>query len=219
MKILFSVLHPGHMHFFNVTLEILVSQGHSLELVFHANKRNLFIFDDFSIERRLGTLAGHPNVRFFTRAPQRRDRWSPFLDYIRALSDYSLYFRPEYQHVTSLRRRAAAKIKNEQGRRTVEWLAKVPGALLVLDYFLPLLERMTPPDPKIVEFIRSKEPDMLLVTPFVQFRSKQVDYVKAARFLGIPTGLCVASWDNLTNKGRMGEIPDRNLCLERSATA
>ena len=50
---------------------------------------------------------------------------------------------------------------------------------------------------------------MYLVTPLVTFTSMQVDYIKSARALGIPTGLCVASWDNLTNKGMMRELPDR----------
>jgi FkbM family methyltransferase len=35
-----------------------------------------------------------------------------------------------------------------------------------------------------------------------------VDYVRSARALGIPTALCVASWDNLTNKGLIHEPVD-----------
>ena len=33
--------------------------------------------------------------------------------------------------------------------------------------------------------------------------------LKSARRLGIPTGICVASWDNLTNKGLLKFVPDR----------
>ena len=43
----------------------------------------------------------------------------------------------------------------------------------------------------------------------VQFRSRQGDWVRAARALGIGTMLCVHSWDNLTNKGLMHAQPDR----------
>ena len=50
---------------------------------------------------------------------------------------------------------------------------------------------------------------MLIVTPMVQFRSRQGDWVRAAGELGIGTMLCVHSWDNLTNKGLMHARPDR----------
>ncbi len=48
----------------------------------------------------------------------------------------------------------------------------------------------------------------MLVTPLVTGASPQTDYVKSARALGIPSGLCVASWDNLTNKGLVRVVPD-----------
>ena len=49
----------------------------------------------------------------------------------------------------------------------------------------------------------------MLVTPLVDLGSDQADYLKSARALGIRTGLCVHSWDNLTNKGLIRIKPDR----------
>jgi hypothetical protein len=43
----------------------------------------------------------------------------------------------------------------------------------------------------------------------IEFASSQVEYLKAARALGIRTGICVASWDNLTGKGLLRFVPDR----------
>ena len=37
----------------------------------------------------------------------------------------------------------------------------------------------------------------------------QADFVKSARQLGVPSGLLVFSWDNLSNKGLIHELPDR----------
>src|SRR4029453_19112461 len=51
-------------------------------------------------------------------------------------------------------------------------------------------------------------PDVLLVSPLVAAASDQVDWVKAARVCGIRTGVCIASWDNLTNKGLLRVEPD-----------
>ena len=38
--------------------------------------------------------------------------------------------------------------------------------------------------------------------------SEQVDWIKAARACGIRTAACIASWDNLTNKGLLRIEPD-----------
>jgi hypothetical protein len=50
---------------------------------------------------------------------------------------------------------------------------------------------------------------VLLVSPLTHFGSPQPDYLRAARRLGLPSALALFSWDNLTNKGLMHEIPDR----------
>jgi hypothetical protein len=49
----------------------------------------------------------------------------------------------------------------------------------------------------------------VLVTPLVDLGSQQIDYVRAARQLGIPCGLAVWSWDHLTSKALLREYPDR----------
>jgi hypothetical protein len=46
------------------------------------------------------------------------------------------------------------------------------------------------------------------VTPLLYFGTQQVDYVRAARQLGIRSVLGVGSWDHLTTKGLIHEIPD-----------
>jgi hypothetical protein len=71
------------------------------------------------------------------------------------------------------------------------------------------IERAMPPGATIERVLREQRPDLLLVTPLLYFGSQQVEYVRAARAMGIPTVLGVGSWDHLTTKGRIYEIPDR----------
>ncbi len=66
---------------------------------------------------------------------------------------------------------------------------------------LRALEAAVPPPREIVEYVREHRPDALVVSPLVGLGSPQVDWLRAARRLGIPPVLFVASWDNLTNKG------------------
>ena len=59
------------------------------------------------------------------------------------------------------------------------------------------------------DLIRDAAPDVVLVSPLVGLGSAQSDWVRLAGELGIPSVLPVASWDNLTNKGVLKEIPDQ----------
>src|SRR5439155_7773289 len=71
------------------------------------------------------------------------------------------------------------------------------------------IDRATPPSDEMTDVFGRLHPDVLLLTPLLYFRSHQVDHVRAARRLGIKTVLGVGSWDHLTTKGLIHEIPDR----------
>src|SRR5574339_1205243 len=74
---------------------------------------------------------------------------------------------------------------------------------------LALMESTIHSDADIDAFIRAERPDVVLVTPLINFGSYQADYVKSAQALGIPVGFPVFSWDNLSNKGLIHVAPDR----------
>jgi hypothetical protein len=89
--------------------------------------------------------------------------------------------------------------ETETSLQRSEWLATLAHRI----------EAALPEDPSIGEFVTTVGPDLLLVTPLIDFGSSQADYLKAAAHRGIPTALLVASWDNLTNKGLIPVLPDR----------
>jgi hypothetical protein len=86
-----------------------------------------------------------------------------------------------------------------------------------------IVESAIPTDPAIDAAVASIAPDVVVVTPLVDFVSYQVDYVKTARRHGIPVCMAVASWDNLTNKGIINIQPDQvivwNEAQKREAVA
>jgi hypothetical protein len=69
-------------------------------------------------------------------------------------------------------------------------------------------ERLAPPDPAITLWLKEHRPDVVVATPMNMRFCEEVEYVKAARALGIPTVVPVYSWDNLTTKGLFQVIPD-----------
>src|SRR5439155_8737202 len=58
-------------------------------------------------------------------------------------------------------------------------------------------------------FLRDWKTDAVLVTTIVEFASSQVEYVKSARKVRVPSAVTVASWDNLTGQGLIRVIPGR----------
>ena len=51
----------------------------------------------------------------------------------------------------------------------------------------------------------------MLVTPLIDLGSRQADWLRGAKRLGIRTGFPVFSWDNLTNKGLVRDEPGLTL--------
>src|SRR4029453_15412487 len=68
--------------------------------------------------------------------------------------------------------------------------------------------RTVPRATGVVGFVGRHNPDLVLVTPLVEPGCPQAEYLRSARALGIRTGLCVYSWDNLTNKGLIQDPPE-----------
>ena len=71
------------------------------------------------------------------------------------------------------------------------------------------MERAIPATPSIRAFIEARHPDLMLLTPLIDLASSQIDYLRAAREFGVPTALCVWSWDHLSSKALIRECPER----------
>jgi hypothetical protein len=127
---------------------------------------------------------------------------------LRLSLDYLRYLHPEYESAPKLRGRAAARLPWPVRRVLSSSLTRAPRRRAWIERRLRALERAAPVGRALLDFVTAVNPDVVLVTPYVGLGSEQVEYVRAARRLRIPSALCVASWDNLTNKGLIHEIPD-----------
>ena len=156
---------------------------------------------------------------------------------MRALADLARYAHPRYERAPLLRARMTKKIlghlekSNEfepVGRRlalrVARRLASTTDASLSERVIRTAarLEAAIPTSAHIDRYIREQAPDVVLATPVVNRASTQVEFLKSARRLGIPAATCVASWDNLTNKGLLKFAPERvfvwNEVQRREAT-
>lgn len=70
------------------------------------------------------------------------------------------------------------------------------------------IEVIVPPDRGIKQEIEAYAPSVVVCSPANQRFSEELEYLKAAKSLGIPTALPVYSWDNLSTKGLIHVAPD-----------
>lgn len=215
MKIVFLLRHALYLRNFESALRGLAERGHEIVLVLSPIEKQVDTTLLTSLTRE------YPGITQETIGP-RTDWWWPASDGLRAIRDYLRYIEPEYRDSPALVARGERRLP-----RAALWaFDNIPGlkslpSRRMLAGLARLIDRAIPPDPGLLTALKRWSPDLLLITPMIDFTYGQTDYVKAARYLGIPTVLAVASWDNLTNKGLIQICPDRvlvwNAIQEREA--
>ena len=197
MKILFVLEHSGISPLVPA-LRKLHDAGHSITLAARRVKSG-------HTARELQELADECERIEFTLLPCGRENdLSRAARDLRLGIDYLRYLEPGYRDTPKLRARAEANAP--------EWVhAAARRSPRLLSRLLRMAERTLPPPPYVEHYLRSEQPDVLLVTPLVDLGSRQADWLRGAKRLGIRTGFPVFSWDNLTNKGIVRDIPDLTL--------
>jgi hypothetical protein len=198
VKIVFSAAHFGFLRNFHSTLRLLAERGHRVHLV--ADRR-----DQTDGQRMVDELRReHPGCFTFEILPiPKQWLWYGLGTALRTSLDYWRYLRPEYRDAPSLRARA-----KQQAPAPAAWLGRLPGRP-ALARLVRGAERSLPVRPEVLAILDRERPDVLVVTPLLYFGSQQSDYVRAAKLRGVPSVLCVGSWDHLTTKGLIHEVPDR----------
>ena len=98
--------------------------------------------------------------------------------------------KPLASFIYNRQRYGVPAINSAAQKRLERWLAAVP------------------PDAGMVRRLTEIGPDVVVVSPMIDFHTTQSEWVRASRRLGIPSVLAVASWDNLTNKSTLHAMPD-----------
>ncbi|HEU4688930.1 MAG TPA: hypothetical protein VFS23_11240, partial [Vicinamibacterales bacterium] len=206
MRILLVVNRLAHVRHFDRAVRLLADHGHDVVLASQD--------DDVELS---GVLAGQPCIRAIAAPRNRGDDWGAAATMIRRTRDYIRYLHPRYASANLLRSRAFEKMVGSVSDRAEtmgeEWsdlLLRMPKPEQKrVDALLAKLETAIPLDPGIHEFLTAQRPDAIVLSPMVGIGFTQADFVKSARALGIPSGMLVFSWDNLSNKGLIHEMPDR----------
>ena len=198
LRFLFVMHYPGYLRYFDSAIRMLVAHGHHVDVAFDSPDKQA---------EGLEALSTVPGVDVLGRMPNRRDIWAVVGRAVRGTMDYARYLHPDFADTPYLRDRMQTALPP-----MMSFLARRPPArVAALNRFTNTLrtcERAIPSSAVLEEFLRSRRPDAVIVTPLVTDRSPQVDVIKSAHALGIPAAACVASWDHLTTKGLIRVQPD-----------
>jgi hypothetical protein len=202
VKILFSVQNFGFLRNFQSTVASLAERGHTVHIV--ADRA-----DKVGGSQLLeGLTAKHRSVTHEVLKSPKRGKWASIAAVTRLTIDYWRYLEPQFEHAGQLRARAEEHVPG-----IVVAIPRLPllrslwGRRLLMRW-ARAIERVIPPRPDVDDLLERHQPDLLLLTPLLYFGSRQVDFVRAARQRGIPSVLGVGSWDHLTTKGLIHEVPD-----------
>jgi hypothetical protein len=203
MRILFFGRRFTYFRNFDTVLRELASRGHVIHLAVERETGD---------GRRLvdGLIAEYPDNITVGVAPGRADDdWSWLTTRLRPGLEHLRYQHKLFDDTPMLRQRSRERTPGlfvtvgDAVGRYARW-ARRP-----IEAVLRWLERATPDDAEIRAYVEAQRPDLVLITPLIALGSSQIDYLRAARSLGIPTALCVWSWDHLSSKALIRELPDR----------
>jgi hypothetical protein len=203
MRVLFVLNTPGFLRYFDVTIDALLKRGHDVMLAFTRPDLRPESLEIYRGQKQVPQVLGE--------TPARDDEYAHVARSVRAAVDYLRYLDPDFRDAEYLRaRRRGRAFQYAPWTRIFLFTRSLPRPIVRrMIATLLAFERAIPSAKEVEAYLKEVGPDVLLVSPLVTGASPQTDLVKSARRLGIPCAVCIASWDNLTNKGLIREHPDQ----------
>ncbi len=203
MKILFLVRHYTYLRNFESAVGELARRGHQV----HISADRWELLGGEKLVERLA--AEHPGRITYGWTPGRESgAWFELARRLRLGLDYLRFVDARYDATPHLRARARARAPRILLRAMrLPWLQGPAGTARV-ERFLRLLEQGIPRAGRLEAFLLAQDPDAVLITPLIELGTPQLDHLIAARAAGRRSALAVGSWDHLSSKSRLRELPD-----------
>jgi hypothetical protein len=196
MRVLFIIRSPQIFHYYESIYDSLLKYGHNVELLFDKDwGENEYVADvKFNFEWAVSSQKSFRRriLLFFREVLS----WRRYL----LIKNQSSFYADRWLKYVSPKFRFLVKTFP---------FAKIFIKTKLAGDFLKNFEENITPDDKIVEDIKKRAPDVVIAGP-VCYRqsSSDLEYLKAAVLLKIPTVVPVMTWDTLTTKGVFHVIPD-----------
>lgn len=199
MKLLFVARHFTYFRNFEGVVRLLADRGHHVHLAAERDEA----LGGHELVSRLTAVS--PRITSGYVPPRADPRWFAIATSIRRSLDYLSYTSPLYDEAPKIRERAW-----ERTPQLALAAARWPGRRLI-ERGLDAIDRAIPTDSALDAFLDEHRPDVVLLSPLIELGSPQLDILKSARRRGLRTAVAVWSWDHLTSKARLRQLPDRVL--------
>lgn len=203
MKVLLSVLHFGFLRNFESVVLDLAARGH--DVLMTADEP-----EDLGGQGLAEHLAAQsPRVQWRCTPSYESEAWFDVARKLRTGGDYLRFLDPSYEPYPKLRDRAA-----ERAPRLITSVLRLPTVASspgrgLLNRVIRAIDGAMPRSSAMDRFLAEHRPDVALFASVTNPRSPQLDHLRSARALGIPSGVCVYSWDHLSSKALIRVAPDR----------
>ncbi len=211
-KVLYIMRSKAHFNYHETTIDSLIALGQDVRLV----------FDDY------WSNYGNPSHTCFNEwkkknldievsySKTRTDKWRKLVFFTRELRSYSNYCQRGDKYQFYRKRWANYLGIGPKGRTFLEKpiVRKIIGSKIVYK-ILGRIERFVPADSGVVKWLRKQGAHVVVVSPVNMRFSEEVEIIKAAKDINLPTVIPVLSWDNLSTKGIMHIQPTRLLAWHK----
>ena len=203
MKVLFCAQHFTYFRNYESVVRLLAERGHQVHLVAEESEE---LGGQALVER---LASEYPLVTWGFAPDLEQESWANLAGKIRHGLEYVRFLDPVYDERPKYRYRAEV-----WSPRALRAFFRWPGSRLrpvrrIVGDALVRCEELLPPSEALDAFLRGQAPDVLLLASVTNPGSPQMDYLKAARRIGIPVAICVFSWDHLSGKSWIRIAPDR----------
>jgi len=205
MRVLFLAAHYAYYRNFESVVLALAERGHSVHLA--ADERESL--GGAALVERLA--AGRPGVTYGFAPSLDNEPWFLLARKLRSASDYVRFHDSAFAPFSKSRLTLRERIPRGVLRLMDAGVGSSPSARRVLRAVLRAGERVMPVSEASRAFIEAQNPDVVLVASATAWRLPQIDHLRAARALGRRTGVCVFSWDHLSSKALLRDVPDSVL--------
>lgn len=203
LRVLFFLHSLGYLRFFDPVLQELLDRGHRVHLLFerddHEANEEVWLAE---MERRRGFTWSLTHTLKY-------DTWRHFAMRIRSATDAARFFSPPFRDSGYLFVRAEHRAPPWFRRLAAHRSMRSQRAIGTLRRLLHAIEAAIPSSKLLQRELAGHEPDVFVLCPHLMPGMRHSDYLKATRALGLRSVLCVASWDNLSSKQQIHELPDR----------
>ena len=206
---MFLLRSLGYVRLFDPVIRGLLERGHRVHLLHEREKYT---------EQELGwlrELEQQPGFSWSLTDALYHDRWAGLANVLRRTTDYVHFRGPAFAGASPLVTRAEGRAHLPAQRLMRSRFMRIEAVRRTFWLLLDALERSLPSNRDLEAELRELAPDVLVLVPHLMPGGRHSEYVKAARATGIPTCMCIASWDNLSSKQQLRDVPDRVVVWNR----